>query len=374
MEESHCLWAMAEAFQAALETSSIAELLASIEEEKIYHEPYPRKIVPTVEVLEMRLHMACDAGRLDVLEALIERGVGVNRCLGLPWEEDKCNAPDRPWEQTPLHRASSLQSDPVGLYDPVGLVRKLLDAGADINFFPENNIGTTAYVSPQLGTALEGALDDCCYVGDVSSSVWELLSRGARGDLNIMNVSLSSLVGGPLSKVCSMVLQGAGDEQQMIELAEAIVDNSKSDNTDKSWMASGLIVAAGKGDRPTLVRRLIEMGAEVDPAPTPCLSYLVPTQSAPLTVACLSNLHKNTSIEDNRRFTKDELTQRRMDTVRVLINHGASSDLLSSAPVRYCIYSNTEDIKSLPEGSTALHAAYAASEFDVAAQLTAAGV
>jgi ankyrin repeat protein len=167
----------------------------------------------------------------------------------------------------------------------------------------------------------------------------ELLNRGARCDLPYINIFRAR----PLDKICglsiSIGLSKPADVRFLIDLAKAAICNGGDVNAQDEHGCRVLNGAACRGNRPALMEFLISHGAVVNP---PAREH---SGITPLVNAARGESRKDSSGDHSQR----------MESVRLLLNHGALIDAATSY------------------GYTALHSAYAANHFDVAAQLERAG-
>jgi len=339
-----------------------------------------RKQASTPEVLLEQLHWAVDMGRLEMVVALITLGANVNGELALPGadfeepddeddegidEDDPAVDVEVPAGGVPVNGAEEQSevgsiidgseeedeedsdeedSDEEDWVDPAtkvvtplfracrfgffDIACKLLDSGADIDWVTPNEESESA-----LKFALEhidGTESPPCLIAQ------ELLRRGARCDL-------PGPSGNVMMDICQLDVYS--DERTVIAMVGDAIRNGAEVNA---------IVGVGKwtplsfvamiGNRPALTGFLLAQGA-VDQSPMGCRALIEVARSS----------------SRKSRFKGQEFVSRQMQTVRLLLQHGALIDGIS------------EQWYEMDAGCTALHYAYAKANFDVAKQLERAG-
>ncbi|KAJ1405276.1 hypothetical protein B484DRAFT_457114 [Ochromonadaceae sp. CCMP2298] len=334
-------------------------------------------------VLNAQLHMAAAEGRLDVVEALIDKPqligmVDVNSQLALHEESSHDGSP------TALFRACHHRHGDTSwnAAEQLKIVCKLLDSGADVD------LEKTSMFTPHI--ALQIALEGCSSITHPDCTiVHELLHRGARcfGAIELATVlnnmcrsistststSTSTSNGTSTNNSNSNSNSGSYEpngEQLLLELVAALLQNDADPNGPKDDDGNGDIMADAlcEGDWPALVELLLAFGGEIKDG----ARHLMDAETPHLHLAAGATYTPNSRYGRRvRGCDSEQFVQRHMQTVRLLLQHGADINVVKRPPPWSRGYTAGYEADNFY--GTALHSAYKASNFDVAAQLERAG-
>jgi ankyrin repeat protein len=242
-------------------------------------------------------------------------------------DSDEEDSDEEDWDDpatkvvTPLFRACR--------FGYIDIACKLLDSGADIDWVTPNEESESALKFAL--NHLDGTESDALHL-----IVQELLRRGARCDL-------PGPSGDVLGEICQLDVYP--DEHTVIAMVgDAIRNGADINGTVGVGKWTPLSFVAMISDRPALMGFLLAQGV-VDQSPMGCRALIEVARSS----------------SRKSRFKGQEFVSRQMQTVRLLLQHGAVIDGIS------------EQWYGMNAGCTALHYAYAKANFDVAKQLERAG-